>query len=126
MQKKLEKKRITCKDGNKFNKLSTLSQSSLVLFNTRLFNFPIEHSKGGSTGPNKRLKLKLTNSTRGICANIFKTSFQFCNLFCAKSNSFTEQHFFLRSSASPARSISQSLRTRSSGTLEIYTHEIVN
>lgn len=120
MQKKNYQKQITCKDGNKFNKLSTLSQSSLVLFKTRLFNCPIVHSNGGSTGPNKRLKLKLTNSTLGICASIFKTSFQFCNLFCAKSNSFTEQHFFLRSSASPALSISQSLRTRSSGTLEKY------
>lgn len=75
------------------------------------------HSSGGWTGPSNRFKLKFTNSTRGICANIVNTSFQLCNLFCAKSNSFTEQHFFRRSSGSPAQSISQSLSTSNSGTL---------
>lgn len=45
------------------------------------------------------------------------TSFQFSNLFCAKSSSFTELHFFFRSSGAPAWSMPQSLSTSTWGTL---------
>lgn len=45
------------------------------------------------------------------------TSFQFSNLFCAKSSSLTVLHFFFRSSASPAWSMPQSLSTSTCGTL---------
>lgn len=45
------------------------------------------------------------------------TSFQFSNLFCAKSSSLTELHFFFKSSGGPAWSIPQSLSTSTCGTL---------
>lgn len=98
--------------------VSTLSQSRRVLFKTKLRKRVNSNVGGGSTGPDRKFKLKLTNSTRGVCSSIENTSFQLFNLFCAKSNSLTVPHFFRNSSGSPAQSISQSFSTSKSGTLK--------
>lgn len=60
-------------DGSNFNSSSTLDQFSFVLLSTNDRRLVMRQGGGSRIGVCSRLRLKLTNSMRGICDKMLKT-----------------------------------------------------